>query len=65
MDTLQQVFVDELPAIPLFPAPAWGQYNDTRFVGFPNAADPYAPLTPNAAPDPLLVLTRLRPRSAP
>ncbi len=65
MDTLQQVFVDELPAIPLFPAPAWGQYNDTRFVGFPNAADPYAPLTPNAAPDPLLVLTRLRPRSGP
>ena len=65
VDALQQVFVDELPAIPLFPAPAWGQYNDTRFVGFPNASDPYAPLTPNGAPDPLLVLTHLRPRSVP
>ncbi len=65
VDSLQQVFVDELPAIPLFPAPAWGQYNDTRFVGFPNASDAYAPLTPNGAPDPLLVLTHLRPRSAP
>jgi peptide/nickel transport system substrate-binding protein len=65
MGALQRVFVDTLPAIPLFPAPAWGQYNDTRFVGFPNAADPYAPLTPNASPDPLLVLTRLQPRSAP
>lgn len=65
VDALQQVFVEELPAIPLFPAPAWGQYNDTRFVGFPNASDAYAPLTPNGAPDPLLVLTRLRPRSAP
>jgi peptide/nickel transport system substrate-binding protein len=62
MDALQQVFVDELPAVPLFPAPAWGQANDTRFTGFPSADDPYAPLTPNAAPDPLLVLTRLRPR---
>ncbi len=65
VDDLQQVFVDALPAVPLFPAPAWGQYNDARFVGFPSAADPYAPLTPNGAPDPLLVLTRLRPRGAP
>jgi peptide/nickel transport system substrate-binding protein len=62
---LQDVFVEELPAIPLFPAPAWGQYNDTHFVGFPSAQDPYAPLTPNGAPDPLLVLTRLRPRGTP
>ena len=61
-DALQQVFVDELPSVPLFPSPAWGQCNDTRFVGFPSEADPYAPLTPNASPDPLLVLTRLRPR---
>jgi peptide/nickel transport system substrate-binding protein len=65
VDALQQVFVEEQPAIPLFPAPAWGQYNDTRVVGFPNAQDPWAPLTPNGAPDPLLVLTRLRPRSSP
>ncbi len=64
MDELQQAFVDELPAVPLFPAPAWGQFNDARFTGFPSDADPYAPLTPNAAPDPLLVVTRLRPREA-
>lgn len=62
IDELEQTFVDELPSIPLFPSPAWGEYNDTRFVGFPSAADPYAPLTPNAAPDPLLVLTKLRVR---
>ncbi len=65
VDALQEVFAEELPAVPLFPAPAWGQFNDTRFVGFPSADDAYAPLTPNGAPDPLLVLTRLRPRSSP
>lgn len=61
-DALQDVFADEAPAIPLFPTPSWGEYNDTRFTGFPSEADPYAALSPNAVPDALLVLTRVRPR---
>jgi len=59
---LQKVFADELPAIPLFPNPSWGAYNNTRFTGFPNKDDPYAQLSPNPTPECLLVLTRLRPR---
>lgn len=62
---LQTVFADEAPAIPLFPTPAWGEYNDARITGFPSAADPYATLSPNTVPDALLVLTRVHPRSAP
>lgn len=61
-DALQATFVAEAPAVPLFPTPAWGEANTRRFEGFPTAEDPYAALSPNAVPDILLVLTRLRPR---
>ncbi|MBZ0231775.1 MAG: ABC transporter substrate-binding protein, partial [Deltaproteobacteria bacterium] len=61
---LQRLFVERAPAIPLFPGPLWGAYNSTRFTGFPDAHDPYAPLSPNLSPQALLVLTRLAPRGA-
>lgn len=64
-DQLQGLFVDLAPAIPLFPTPAWGEYNDRRIVGFPDATNPYATLSPNAVPDDLLVLTHVRPRGTP
>lgn len=62
-DRLQALFVDRAPAVPLFPTPGWGEANTRRFEGFPSAADPYASLSPNAVPDVLLVLTKLRPRA--
>lgn len=62
---LEQVFVDEAPAIPLFPSPAWGACNTRRIEGFPTAEDPWAALSPNRMPAALLVMTELRPRSTP
>ena len=62
MNQLQLLFTQEAPAIPLFPGPAWGAYNDRRFTGFPNAENPYAVLSPNRPPESLLVLTELEPR---
>jgi peptide/nickel transport system substrate-binding protein len=59
---LQRLFVEEAPAIPLFPNPSWGEYNSSRFEGFPDAGDPWAALSPNKVPDCLLVLVALRPR---
>jgi peptide/nickel transport system substrate-binding protein len=59
---MQQIFVDEVPAVPLFPNPSWGAYNDTRFTGWPSEDNPYARLSPNTEPDPLLVFPRLRAR---
>ncbi len=59
---LQRIFVDNAPALPLFPGPLWGQYSSARFTGFPNADDPYAPLSPHMQPAPLLVLTKVAPR---
>jgi peptide/nickel transport system substrate-binding protein len=58
---LQFLVVDQAPAIPLFPGPQWGEYNSSRFTGFPDQDDPYALLPPWATPDRLLVLTSIRP----
>lgn len=60
---LESIFVDEAPAIPLFPNPSWGEFSTSRFEGFPDAANPWAALSPNKSPDCLLVLTQLRPRA--
>ena len=63
---LQSVFVDEAPAIPLYPNPSWAEFNIGRFSGFPTAAEPYADPSPNKFDrgEVLLVLTRLAPREA-
>jgi peptide/nickel transport system substrate-binding protein len=62
--TLQRVFVNEAPAIPLYPNPSWAEYNSGRFAGFPSRDDPYADASPNKFDrgECLLVLTRLEPR---
>ena len=59
---LQKIFVENIPAIPLFLNPSWGAYNDSRITGFPSKENPYARLSPNHPPEQLLVLTQLRTR---
>jgi len=59
---LQTLFAEHAPALPLFPGPAWGEFNTTRFTGFPSAERPYARLAPAQDPERLLVLLELRPR---
>ncbi len=63
-DALQQTFVDEAPAIPLYPNPSWAEYNTSRFTGFPSQQNPYADPSPNKFDrgETLLVLTTLEPR---
>lgn len=58
---LQKIFVENAPAIPLFPGPSWGEFNESRFTGWPNADNPYAKLTPNDPPGMMLVLTNVKP----
>ncbi len=62
-DALQRIFVDEAPAIPLYPNPSWAEYNTARFAGFPSAENPYADPSPNKFDrgETLLVLTTLAP----
>jgi peptide/nickel transport system substrate-binding protein len=59
---LHRLFCEVAPAVPLYPNPAWGEASTARFVGFPSEDDPYARLSPNHPPEPLLVLRRLRAR---
>jgi len=60
MNELQAVFAENAPTVPLFPGPRWGAYNTTRFTGFPNEENPYAPLSVRSATT-VLVLTSLEP----
>jgi peptide/nickel transport system substrate-binding protein len=66
MDQIQMRFVNDAPALPLFPGPDWYEYVTTRFTGFPTKDDPYAPGPPYATPSgyesPLLVVTNLKPK---
>ena len=57
---LQQIYSDNAPAIPLFPGPQWGEYNTTRFTGFPNEEDPYTILS-TYANERLILLTTIKP----
>ncbi len=55
---LQKIFAENAPCVPLFPGPQWGEYNTTRFEGFPNEEDPYALLSTYST-ERLLVMTTL------
>jgi len=46
---LRRLYADNAPALPLFPGPQWGEFNTTRFTGFPSEEDPYAILSTYAA----------------
>ncbi len=59
---IQALFVENAPALPLFPGPSWGEYTSARFTGFPDQDNPYARLAPHDDPEPLLVMTELKPR---
>jgi peptide/nickel transport system substrate-binding protein len=59
---LEKIFVENAPAIPLFPGPSWGEYNESRITNWPTADNPYAKLTPNDAPGNLLVMTVIKPK---
>lgn len=41
MNQMQQLYIDNVPAIPLFPGPTWYEWNDARFTGFPTEDNYY------------------------
>lgn len=57
---LQQAFVADAPMVPLFTAPDWGEFNTTRFTGFPSQANPYA-TGQSRYPGAVIVLTTVKP----
>ncbi len=57
---LQAIYAENAPAVPLFPGPQWGEFNTSRFTGFPSEDDPYAILSTYAG-ERGLVLTTITP----
>jgi peptide/nickel transport system substrate-binding protein len=64
INQLQMLYVEQFPAIPLFPGPQWGQYNSTRFTDFPNGDNPYSILSTYAYTERLIVMTTIKPVTA-
>jgi peptide/nickel transport system substrate-binding protein len=60
---LQAIYAENAPAVPLFPGPQWGEFNTSRFTGFPSEEDPYAILSTYAT-ERGLVLTSVTPVEA-
>ncbi len=58
-DQLQQIYVDNVPAIPLFPGPTWYEWTTHRFTGFPTVEDYYTQGSPWNVQGRTLTLTRL------
>lgn len=61
VEALQVHFMQNAPAIPLFPNPAWGTAHTRHFENFPSPENPYAVLSPNYRPEILQVLTEIKP----
>lgn len=60
LDTLQKIFVEQVPAIPLGAHPLLGEYNTRNYVGWPSEEDPYASGDPTQQ-NIVQILTKLKP----
>jgi peptide/nickel transport system substrate-binding protein len=61
---LAMAYATEVPAIPLFPGPQWGEFNTKRFTGFPDESNPYGLLSTYEFPDRLILMTTIEPKPA-
>lgn len=59
---LEKVMTHQFPVIPLFYGANWAEYNTKHYVGWPDAAHPYASGAPYLQ-SVLMVVTHLHPRS--
>jgi peptide/nickel transport system substrate-binding protein len=63
---LQMLYVENVPAIPLFPGPTWYEWNTTRFTGFPTEEDYYTQGSPWREPNSrILTAINIRPVEGP
>lgn len=60
LETVQRIFVEQVPTMPIGTRPSIGEYNTRSYVGWPSDEDPYASPDPTV-PSAVLVLTELEP----
>lgn len=58
---LESTMYHQLPVLTLFYGATWGEYSTKNFVGWPSAANPYAPPAPYGEA-PLMIMTHLKAR---
>ncbi len=56
LDTIQQVFASQMPAVPVLYGAAWYEYNDSHFTGWPNSQNAYINPSPQSQAYEYLVL---------
>ncbi len=61
MAKVEDVMVNQLPAIPLFYGPTWYEYSTKKYTGFPDSNNAYAGPAPFSWPAPAVVLSKLKP----
>ncbi|WP_042410996.1 ABC transporter substrate-binding protein [Streptacidiphilus carbonis] len=62
LDTLQQIFNDDVPAVPVLYGAAWYEYSSANFTGWPTSDNPFINPSPNSQAYEYLVL-KLKPVS--
>lgn len=62
MDTVEEIFVEDIPAIAIGNRPFFGAYNTRSYVGWPSEDDPYAPADPTNVAS-ILIYNSLEPAS--
>jgi len=61
LDQIEQIMVQQVPAIPLVYGATWYEYTTTHVSGWPTASNPYAMPAPFAYPDDEVVAMNLHP----
>ena len=61
MATIEDVMVNQVPAIPLFYGPTWFEYSSKKYTGFPDKGNVYAAPSPYSWQASAVVLSKLKP----
>jgi peptide/nickel transport system substrate-binding protein len=65
MNQLQMLFVQDAPALPLYPQVDWYEYSTKNFTGWPDKDNPFVPGapfdTPSFSPQALILITAIKP----
>jgi peptide/nickel transport system substrate-binding protein len=60
---LQKLYVENAPAIPLFPGPQWAEFNSMRFTDYPSADNPYTIPSTYSNTERLILMTTIKPKA--
>lgn len=60
LETIQRIFVEDVPTMPIGTRPFISQYNTRNYVGWPSEEDPYVNADPTQ-PTAVYILTKLQP----